>query len=165
MKRLLAAIIAVVALSSSPARAVSTAPTLGPVLAAKTWLNGHPTAASLRGKVVLVDVFTFGCFNCKNVTPNLKKLNASGDLTIIGVHTPETAYERDRGNVIANLREQGIVWPVAIDNDMAIWHAYDTEYWPTQMIFDRHGVLRKTFVGDSQDAELDRYIAAIAAEK
>ena len=84
-----------------------------------------PTAASLRGKVVLIDVFTFGCYD------------ASGYVQIIGVHTPETAYERNRANLVENLKAQGIVWPVAVDNDMAIWHAYDSQYWPTQMLFDR----------------------------
>ncbi len=162
MKCVLAAIVAIFALAGSSARAD---PSLDPVLSAKSWINGHPTAASLRGKVVLVDVFTFGCYNCKNVTPNLKKLNASGDVQIIGVHTPETAYERDHANVVENLKVQGIVWPVAVDNDMAIWHAYETQYWPTQMLFDRHGVLRKTIVGDSQDAELDRIVASLVAEK
>ncbi len=162
MKRMLAAIVAIFALAGSSAHA---GPSLEPVLSAKSWINGHPSAASLRGKVVLVDVFTFGCYNCKNVTPNLRKLNASGELQIIGVHTPETPYERDRTNVVENLKSQGIVWPVAVDNDMAIWHAYDTEYWPTQMIFDRHGVLRKTIVGDSQDAEVDRVVAQLVAEK
>ena len=162
MKRLLAAIAAFVALAMVPAHA---APSLEPVLAAKTWINGHPTAASLRGKVVLVDVFTFGCINCKNITPNLRHLHATADLAIIGIHTPETAYERVHANLVDNLKTQGIVWPVAIDNDMALWHGYDIEYWPTQLIFDRHGVLRKSFVGDSQDAEVDRTIAALIAER
>ena len=162
MKRLLAAMAAFVALAAVPAHA---APSLEPVLAAKTWINGHPTAASLRGKVVLVDVFTFGCINCKNITPNLRHLHATADLAIIGIHTPETAYERVHANVIDNLKTQGIVWPVAIDNDMALWHGYDIDYWPTQLIFDRHGVLRKSFVGDSQDAEVDRTIAALIAER
>ncbi len=137
------------------------------LLAATTWLNGTPSADSLRGKVVVVDVFTFDCFNCKNVTPNLRKLNATkaNDVAIVGVHSPETPYERDRSNVVANLKRQGIVWPVAIDNDFKLWHTFGVDAWPTQLIFDRHGVLRKTVVGDSQDQLVDATINKLIAEK
>jgi thiol-disulfide isomerase/thioredoxin len=135
------------------------------LLAATSWLNGTPTAESLRGKVVVVDVFTFDCYNCKNVTPNLRKLNAKGEVAIVGIHSPETPYERERGNVVANLKRQGIVWPVAIDNDFKLWHTYGVEAWPTQLIFDRRGVLRKTVVGDSQDALVDATIDRLLAEK
>jgi thiol-disulfide isomerase/thioredoxin len=154
--------------SSKPAltRAVETA-SLAPVLAASNWLNGHPTADSLRGKVVLVDVFTFGCYNCQNVTPNLRKLHASesGGLAIVGIHSPETSYEHDRSHVVEALRAQGITWPVAIDNDMALWRSYGIEYWPTQLIFDRKGHLRKTVIGDSQDDAVDETIHTLLAEK
>lgn len=138
---------------------------LAALLAATNWLNGSPSAQSLRDKVVLVDVFTFDCINCKNVTPNLRKLNGSRPgLAIIGVHAPETPYERDRANVVINLKRQGIVWPVAIDNDFRLWRAFGVDAWPTQLIFDRHGVLRKTVVGDSQDALVDATIDRLLAE-
>ena len=121
----------------------------------------------MRGKVVLVDVFTFGCYNCQNVVPNLRALQRkpASDLAIIGIHSPETPYERDRSNVIANLKRQGITWPVAIDNSFALWKTYGVEYWPTQLIFDRKGVLRKTIVGDSQDHLVDKTIAALLKER
>ena len=137
------------------------------LFAATSWLNGTPTAETLRGKVVLVDVFTFDCINCKNVTPNLRKLNAAhrGELAIVGVHAPETPYERARTNVVPNLQHQGIVWPVAIDNDFKLWRAFGVEAWPTQLIFDRRGVLRKTVVGDSQDQLVDATIERLLAEK
>jgi thiol-disulfide isomerase/thioredoxin len=140
---------------------------LRPVLAApEGWLNGSASAKNVEGKVVVVDVFTFGCGNCQNVVPNLRKLAAKHDdgLVIIGVHSPETAYERTRSNVVDNLRSQGITWPVALDNSFGIWHAYGVDAWPTQMIFDKHGRLRKTIVGDSQDAELNASIDALLAE-
>ncbi|MGP6158243.1 MAG: thioredoxin-like domain-containing protein [Vulcanimicrobiaceae bacterium] len=142
--------------------------TLAPVLhAAEGWVNEPATAAGLAGKVVVVDVFTFGCINCKNVTPNLKALyrEDSNDVAIVGVHSPETPYEKDRANVVENLRTQGIVWPVAIDNGFAIWNAYGVDAWPTQLIFDRHGRLRKTVVGDSQDELVDSTIKALVAER
>ena len=142
--------------------------TLAPLLAATAgWLNGNATRASLDGKVVIVDVFTFGCYNCQNVVPNLRALHRkpSADLAIIGIHSPETPYERDRAHVIASLKSQGITWPVTIDNDFRLWHAYGVEYWPTQLIFDRKGVLRKTIVGDSQDDDVDTAVKALIAER
>jgi len=140
---------------------------LATLLSAPSWINAQPTAQSLKGKVVLVDVFTFGCYNCKNITANLKILHRSypADLAIVGVHTPETGYERERPNVIANLKAQGISWPVAVDNDYALWHAFGVEYWPTQLIFDRKGHLRKTVIGDSQDSLVEATVKELVAER
>jgi thiol-disulfide isomerase/thioredoxin len=155
------------ALSGAPRAAVA-APTLAPIAQYADWIGTRADSSDLRGKVVIVDIFTFGCFNCKNVTPNLRALykrHRSDGLEIVGVHTPETPYETDRANVATNLAAQGIVWPVAVDNEHTLWNAYDTEYWPTQMIFDRHGVLRKTIVGDSQDAAVDATVTELLAEK
>jgi thiol-disulfide isomerase/thioredoxin len=151
----------------SLARTAAAAPTLDPLVSHTNWLAARPQAADLHGRVVLVDIFTFGCYNCKNVTPNLRALYSKHDprLAIVGVHTPETPYETDRSNVVANLAEQHIVWPVAIDNDRRLWDAYDTQAWPTQLIFDKHGTLRKTVVGDSQDADVDAEIDRLLAEK
>ena len=131
--------------AGSPAAAGTT---LQPLISYANWLSSRPSADDLHGKVVLVDIFTFGCYNCQNVTPNLKALYRKHDahLAIVGIHTPETDYERDRKNVATNLAEQGVVWPVAIDNDHVLWNAYNTEYWPTQLIFDKH-------------AEIDRLLA------
>ena len=79
--------------------------TLAPLLSATTWLNGHPAPSALRGKVVVVDVFTVDCINCKNVTPNLRSLwtRDRAHVAVVGVHTPETAYERDRAHVVSSL--------------------------------------------------------------
>jgi thiol-disulfide isomerase/thioredoxin len=136
------------------------------LLAHGDWLKVRPSAADLAGKVVVVDIFTFECFNCKNVTPNLRALYRRHDphLAIVGIHTPETPYEADRKNVAENLPQLGVVWPVAIDNDHALWNAYDTEAWPTQLIFDKHGTLRKTVVGDSQDDTVNATVNALLAE-
>ncbi len=168
MKRFLASLglATLVALPVAPVRAAG--PSLAPVVAPGDWINGTATAADLKGKVVLVDVFTFACYNCKNITPNLRKLRAqtsSADLAIVGVHAPETAYEKDRAHVVSNLKALGISWPVRTDNDFAVWRSYGVEYWPTQLLFDRHGVLRKTVIGDSQDTVVDSTIAELIAEK
>jgi thiol-disulfide isomerase/thioredoxin len=154
---------------SDPAVASTTqaSPSLAPLYTHSDWLREHVTSGELRGKVVLVDVFTFGCYNCANVRPNLQSLykKRGSDLVVIGVHTPETPYERDRANVVANLAKQGVVWPVAIDNDQTLWNDFNVDAWPTQLIFDRHGVLRKTIVGDSQDNVVNAEVAKLIAER
>jgi thiol-disulfide isomerase/thioredoxin len=141
---------------------------LAPVYAASQgWLNGKLTPADTAGKVVIVDVFTFDCYNCKNVVPKLRALNAkkADDLVIVGIHSPETPFETNRANVVQNLSRQGITWPVAIDNSFAIWHAYNVDAWPTQMFFDRTGKLRATIVGDSQDDAVEKIVQKLLAEK
>jgi thiol-disulfide isomerase/thioredoxin len=141
---------------------------LSPVLAASDWLNGRVDSAAVAGKVVIVDVFTFDCINCKHVVPNLQKLHAEisgADLAIIGVHAPETPTERERPNVVRELARQGIVWPVALDNSFTVWKALDNEYWPTQYIFDRHGALRRTVVGEGQDDLVNSTVRALIAEQ
>lgn len=148
----------------APQRANAAARTLDPILGYGDWLDVRPTPESLQGRVVLVDVFTFACWNCANVTPNLRSLHhskPSSDLVIIGVHTPETPYERERVNVVENLRRLGITWPVAIDNSSHLWNIYGVSAWPTQMIFDRTGRLHTTVVGDSQDRDVDKAIASL----
>jgi len=140
---------------------------LAGVLAAPDWLNGRVESADVAGKVVIVDVFTFDCINCKHVTPNLQRLHAAispTDLTIIGVHAPETSEERERSNVVRELARQGVVWPVALDNSFTIWKALENEYWPTQYIFDRHGALRRTVVGEGQDDVVTSTVRALIAE-
>jgi thiol-disulfide isomerase/thioredoxin len=140
----------------------------GPLLSATQWLADRPTAASFAGKVVIVDIFTFDCINCKHVVPGLRVLRrkySAQDLLIVGIHTPETPYERERPNVERALAAQSITWPVAIDNDDRLSNAYGAEYWPTQLIFDRHGALRKTIIGEGRDAEVASTVAALVAER
>jgi thiol-disulfide isomerase/thioredoxin len=146
--------------SAAPSQSLST------VLGAPVWLNGHPKAADLRGKVVLLDVFTVDCDNCKNVTPNLQHVDATekGKVVVIGIHSPETGAEKDRKYVVNSLAALGVTWPVAVDNDMKLWNAYGIGGWPTEMIFDRHGHLRKTVVGDSQDDIVNSEIDALLHE-
>lgn len=141
--------------------------TLAPILQAQSWIGARPGASTLAGKVVVLDVFTFDCINCKHVVPELRRLRSAipqRDLVILGIHSPETPFERDRGNVAAALREQGITWPVAIDNDFSLWHAYGAQYWPTQLIFDRGGRLRKTIIGEGQDTQVAAAVQQLLGE-
>jgi thiol-disulfide isomerase/thioredoxin len=144
------------------------ATTLAPVLSSTaTWLNSAHAPAQ-DGRVAVVDVFTFDCINCKHVTPELHKLRSQyseSEVLIVGVHAPETPYERDGANLRSALQEQKITWPVIVDNDFALWKAYDVSAWPTQLIFDRHGKLRATYVGEGNDAEVEHTVKTLLAER
>lgn len=118
--------------------------------------------------MVVLDVFTVDCSNCQNVVPTLRDLNArdrSRGLRVVGIHAPETPVERDRTYVEQSLKRQGISWPVAIDNSFVLWNTYGVTAWPTQLVFDRHGRLRATVVGDSQDAAVRATVEALLAER
>jgi thiol-disulfide isomerase/thioredoxin len=139
-----------------------------PLITTSQWIGPRPSAASFAGRVVVLDVFTFDCINCKHVQPELRSLRAHyspTDLLVVGIHTPETPFERERANVVRALATQGVSWPVAIDNDQKLWNAYGVQYWPTQLIFDRHGRLRKTIVGEGSDADVASTVAALVAER
>jgi thiol-disulfide isomerase/thioredoxin len=141
---------------------------LQPVYAAKDWIGARVHAAELAGKVVIVDFFTVDCYNCRNVVPTLRSLYAADrtkGLAIVGIHTPETPAERQRPYVIESLRQQGIVWPVAVDNAFSLWDTYAINAWPTQLFFDRHGTLRKVVIGDSQDDAVRAETQALLQER
>ena len=129
------------------------------------WLNSGPlTIAQLRGKVVLVDFWTYGCYNCVNTLPFVTKLQAkyaSSGLVIIGVHSPEFAYEKSTENVAAAIKRHGITYPVAQDNNFATWNAYHNQYWPAQYIIDRSGKIVFQHAGEGQYDEIDRTIQGL----
>jgi len=135
------------------------------IFAAASWLNGRPSVSDLKGRVVLLDVFTFECSNCVRVTPNLKRLYRTylrSNLAIVAVHTPEVPSYQSRVAYLAEqTREAGLPWPIAIDNDYRIWRAYGISAWPTQLVFDREGRLRKTVIGDSQDEDVVSAVKAL----
>jgi thiol-disulfide isomerase/thioredoxin len=146
---------------------LASAMTLAPVLSAAGWANA-PGPPATQGRVTIVDVFAFSCINCKHVTPELRKLRAAytaRDLAIVGVHAPETAEEHVHANLTQALHDQQITWPVVYDDTFRIWNAYGVEAWPTQLVFDRHGQLRKTYVGEGYDAELERTVHDLSAER
>jgi thiol-disulfide isomerase/thioredoxin len=116
------------------------------------WENSAPlTMDSLRGKVVLVDFWTYSCINCQRTFPFLRqwwdRYRADG-LVIIGVHSPEFEFEKDVGNVRQALRTYGITWPVAVDSNMATWNAYNNQYWPAEYLIDAGGHVRHTNFGE-----------------
>jgi len=113
---------------------------------ATAWLNSAPlTSDSLRGKVVLVDFWTYSCINCLRTLPYVKawydKYRDHG-LVVIGVHTPEFAFEKDPGNVQRAVAELNVRYPVALDNDYAVWRRFDNHYWPAHYFIDASGKIR-----------------------
>lgn len=119
---------------------------------ATAWLNSPPLGEdSLRGKVVLVDFWTFDCINCQHSVPHVnewaKKYEKDG-LVVIGVHTPEYPYERDIDNVRKNVARLGLNYPIAVDNDYAIWRAFDNQYWPAHYLIDARGQIRYSHFGE-----------------
>jgi thiol-disulfide isomerase/thioredoxin len=126
------------------------------------WFNSAPlTMASLRGKVVLVDFWTYGCVNCVNTLPHVTQLYAKyrdRGLVVVGVHTPEFPFERSAANVQAALKRHGITYPVAQDNDSQTWDAYGNHYWPAQYIIDQNGRIVFHHDGEGQYDQIDRMI-------
>ena len=116
------------------------------------WLNSAPlTLEALRGKVVLLEFWTFGCYNCRNVLPHVRDWHAKyrdQGLVVIGVHAPEFAYERKLDNVRDAVKNLGVVWPVAIDNDFALWRAFGNRYWPANYFIDARGRIRFHHFGE-----------------
>ncbi|RQR33217.1 cytochrome c biogenesis protein DipZ [Burkholderia sp. Bp9142] len=132
------------------------------------WLNSPPlTAAGLRGKVVLVDFWTYSCINCLRTLPYTTAWAhkyAKYGLVVIGVHAPEFAFERDIGNVKKAVHDLGIDYPVAIDNGYAIWRAFGNEYWPAHYFVDAQGRIRHHHFGEGEYAQSERAIQSLLAE-
>ncbi|MES2205478.1 MAG: cytochrome c biogenesis protein DipZ [Pseudomonadota bacterium] len=156
--------------NSPKPKADTTSPTpsvLPRLEAAEAWLNTAPlTVEALKGKVVLVDFWTYSCINCIRTLPYLKawadKYQKQG-LIVIGVHTPEFAFERDLDNVKREVKKLDIQYPVAIDNRYAIWKAFNNEYWPAHYFIDAKGVVRDQHFGEggyeASEAILKRLLA------
>jgi thiol-disulfide isomerase/thioredoxin len=120
--------------------------------------------ADLRGKVVLVDFWTYGCVNCVNTLPHVTELHAKykdRGLVVVGVHTPEFPFERSASNLQAALKRHGITYAVAQDNEQQTWNAYRNQYWPAQYIVDQNGKIVFQHDGEGQYEEIDRTIARL----
>ncbi|MFH1342491.1 MAG: thioredoxin family protein [Pseudomonadota bacterium] len=129
------------------------------------WFNSAPLKlADLRGKVVLVNFWTYGCVNCVNALPHVVALNEKyrdRGLVVVGVHTPEFPFERSASNVQAALKRHGITYPVAQDNDSKTWNAWRNQYWPAQYIIDQNGKIVFQHAGEGQYEQIDRTVARL----
>jgi cytochrome c biogenesis protein CcdA/thiol-disulfide isomerase/thioredoxin len=133
------------------------------------WFNSAPlTLKKLRGKVVLVDFWTYSCINCLRTIPHLEswyRTYKTDGLVVLGVHTPEFAFEHVTSNVGAAVKRLGITYPVVQDNDYGTWDAYANEYWPAEYLIDRDGHIRHTHFGESSYGETQSLIRELLGDK
>ncbi len=180
MKRFLFGLIAFILVGcAAPARSAdsfkpkpASLPDLGPApeLTNEAWLNVDSPLrlADLRGKVVIVEMWTFGCINCQHVIPALKDWYArykDQGLVIIGNHYPEFSYEEDLANLKDAVARFDIQYPVTQDNDGATWRAYKNRYWPTLYLIDKQGQIRYVHIGEGRYQETEENIKALLEEK
>lgn len=133
-----------------------------PPLQAQRWVNSPPlTAEGLRGKVVLVDFWEYTCVNWIRTAPYVKTWNrvyAPLGLVVIGVHAPEFEFGKDVDNIDRGIRDHGLTYPIAIDNDFAVWRAFGNDAWPAKYLFDDRGRLVRRWVGEGSYDEIEREI-------
>ena len=139
-----------------------------PEFAAGTWINSEPlTLKGLRGRVVLVEFWTFGCYNCRNTLPTVKRLDAryrEQGLTVVGVHSPETGGERNLASVRREVASLAIKYPVVTDNEFELWRAYNVDAWPTIFVIDKAGRIRWQHVGEGAYDQTEQVIQRLLAE-
>ena len=154
-------------MAAGGAPAASVAPTAD-LSGATAWINSQPlTLAALHGKVVLIDFWTYSCINCLRTLPYIKAWNEkykNSGLIIIGVHTPEFPFEKDEANVRKAVRDLGITYPVAMDNDYRIWRAFNNEYWPAHYFIDANGQVRYHHFGEGAYEESENWIRGLLEE-
>ncbi len=133
------------------------------------WLNGKPlTIRGLRGKVVLVDFWTYSCINCLRTLPHVEawdRMYRKDGLVIVGVHTPEFAFESVPANVRSAVRRLGIRYPVALDNNYGTWNAYGNQYWPAKYLIDRNGDVRYAHFGEGSYDVTEEHIRQLLGER
>jgi thiol-disulfide isomerase/thioredoxin len=139
-----------------------------PEITGQTWINTEPLRlADLKGKVVMVEFWTFGCYNCRNVQPYVKEWHrkyADQGLVVIGVHTPETDFERYSKSVEHYVREEQITYAVVTDNDFATWTRYRNRAWPTVYLIDKQGVIRYMHIGEGAYTQTEEFLRELLNE-
>jgi thiol-disulfide isomerase/thioredoxin len=136
-----------------------------PALHAKGWLNSPPLAPrDLTGKVVVYDFWTYSCVNCVRTLPYVRawwdRYQKDG-LVVVGVHSPEFDFEKDHANVAQAVARLGVTWPVALDDNHAIWDDFNNQYWPAKWITDRQGRIRYFHPGEGSYAETENVIRTL----
>src|SRR5262245_54483662 len=133
-----------------------------PSLRAQRWVNSPPlTPETLRGKIVLVDFWEYTCVNWIRTAPYVKAWNelyAPLGLAVVGVHAPEFEFGKDADNINRGIRDHGLTYPIAIDNDFAIWRALGNNAWPAKYLFDDRGRLVRQWIGEGSYDEIEREI-------
>ena len=152
----------------TPEPKVAGGPRAAELVGIEAWINSEPLKISdLRGQVVLVDFWTYTCVNCIRTFPYLKIWHAKyadDGLVILGVHTPEFAFEEKLENVRRAVLDNGIGWAVGLDNEYETWKAYKNRYWPAKYLIDKDGVVRYTHFGEGAYVETERKIRELLRE-
>ncbi|MGH8431071.1 MAG: thioredoxin family protein, partial [Solimonas sp.] len=129
------------------------------------WLNSEPlTLAELKGRVVLIDFWTYSCINCLRSLPYVARWHekfAGRGVVIVGVHTPEFGFEKSTRNVQAAIRRHGIIYPVAQDNQYATWKAFENQYWPAVYLIDRRGHIMLKHFGEGAYDDIERAVETL----
>ncbi|MEH2024467.1 thioredoxin family protein [Nostoc sp.] len=129
------------------------------------WLNSTPLSiADLKGSVVLIQFWTFACINCQRTLPYITRWHRqyeSQGLKVIGIHTPEFAFERDANNIKKALRQHQITYPVPVDNEYKTWNAYENQYWPHLFLADRQGLLQYDHIGEGVYEKIEQTIGQL----
>jgi len=137
------------------------------------WFNSAPLKVrQLQGKVLLIDVWTYECWNCYRSFPWLRGMEAAlsdQPFQVIGIHSPEFEHERDPDRVLSKIREFGLEHPVMMDNDFSYWRALDNRYWPAYYLVDKQGMIRHVHVGETHAGtaraeQIEEQIRALIAE-
>ncbi len=161
-------VFAAIAVGSAPASAAGVGDAAPALIGLDGWIGAEPQSiAALRGRVIVLNFWTFACRNCRNTLPHVaewQKRFAARGLTILGIHTPELASERPRAAVEAAVREHGIDYAVALDPEFATWNAYGNRYWPAFYFIDRRGVIRHVRFGEGGYADSEAWIERLLAE-
>ena len=154
--------------ASAPGQPLPVEGTLPPLAGATGWLNSPPLdAQALRGKVVLVDFWTYSCINCLRAMPYVREWAEryrDHGLVVIGVHAPEFAFERNLANVQRAVKDLKVTYPVAIDNDFAIWRGFNNKYWPAHYFIDAQGRIRAHHFGEGNYAQSEQIIRQLLRE-
>lgn len=140
-----------------------------PELSYGEWINSNPLKLSeLRGQVVLIEFWTFGCYNCRNTIPYVnrwQKKYGGESFKIIGVHTPEFRTEKIFSRVKAETAKLGIEYAVVTDNDYRTWNAYEQQFWPVVYLVDKKGIIRYVHIGEGNYDKTEATIQSLLAEK
>ena len=140
-----------------------------PELAAGEWINSRPLSLKeLRGKVVLLEFWTFGCSNCRNTLPYVNAWHeayAGQNFQVIGIHTPESEKEKHFATLKNKIDQLGIKFPVVTDNEYKAWTAYGQLYWPVMYLLDKKGIVRYIHIGEGDYEETEQHIASLIGEK
>lgn len=141
---------------------------VAPEIVSPTWINSDPLKMEeLRGKVVMVEFWTFGCWNCRNIEPYVKEWHKKYEkdgLVVIAVHSPEFDHEKEIGKVKSYVKENNISYAVPIDNDFRNWRQYKNRYWPTLYVIDKKGTIQYTRIGEGAYEQTEETIQRLLAE-